>query len=105
MSRDRLSLTVERRAFHFPGGIQQAESDTGAFEKPLVPAQVAFRRDSQIRVRDGRSGRHEHIRSIFPITYEIILGLEISRGLIGRRGKSNYLGVEVLVAIRGRWCG
>jgi hypothetical protein len=100
-----LSVTVERRAFPFPGRVRQAESDTGALERSLVPAHVGFRRGSQLRERDGRSGRHEHVRSIFSITYKLILGPEISRGLIGPRGESKYLGVEVLVAIRGRWCG
>ena len=67
------SLTVERRAFPFAGGLQLAESDTGALERSLVPAHVAFRWGSQIHERDGHSGRHEHIRSIFSITYKIIL--------------------------------
>src|SRR4029450_137529 len=45
-----------------PRSLEGGESDTGDRARPLVPAQVAFGRGSQIRERVGRSSRHEHVR-------------------------------------------
>jgi hypothetical protein len=100
-----LSLTVEGRAFLFPGGLQQLKATQEHSRDHWCLPTSRLGETSLIRERDGAYDHHERVRSIFSITYKIILGLEISRGLIGRSGESNYLGVEGLAAIRSGRCG